>query len=41
MTIDGISLVTNYRSAFGAQIGRMGMDGLIERLEAHNAGLAP
>ena len=41
VTIDGISLVTNYRSAFGAQIGRMGMDGLIERLEAHNAGLAP
>lgn len=40
VTIDGISLVTNYRSTFGAQIQRMGLDGLIQRLEAHNAGVS-
>ena len=40
VTIDGISLVTNYRSAFGAQIARMGLEGLIQRLKAHNAGSA-
>lgn len=37
VTIDGISLVTNYRSAFGAQIQRISLEGLIRRLEAHNA----
>ncbi len=41
VTIDGISLVTNYRSTFGAQIQRIGLDGLIRRLEAHNAGGVP
>jgi len=32
--IDGISLVTNYRNTFSADIRRMGMDGLIEKLQA-------
>ncbi len=41
VTIDGISLVTNYRSAFGAQIQRVGLEGLIRRLEEHNAGRSP
>ncbi len=41
VTIDGISLVTNYRSAFGAQIQRVGLEGLIQRLEAHNAVNSP
>ena len=37
VTIDGISLVANYRSTFGAQIQRQGLEELIQRLEAHNA----
>ena len=37
VTIDGISLVANYRSTFGAQIQRGGLEELIRRLEAHNA----
>ncbi len=41
VTIDGISLVTNYRSSFGAQIQRVGLEGLIRHLEAHNAGRSP
>jgi len=32
--IDGISLVTNYRNTFSADIRRIGMDGLIEKLRA-------
>ena len=36
VTIDGISLVANYRSTFGAQIQRQGLEELIRRLEAHN-----
>lgn len=35
--IDGISLVTNYRSSFSADINRVGMDGLIEKLLAKTA----
>ncbi len=41
VTIDGISLVTNYRSTFGVQIRRVGLEGLIQRLEMHKAGTAP
>ena len=36
VTIDGVSLVINYRSTFGAEIRQKGMDGLIERLAAKN-----
>ncbi len=34
--VDGVSLVSNYRSSFVSQIRRYGMDGLIERLRRHN-----
>ena len=34
--IDGISLVTNYRSTFAQEIRKGGMDGLIENLAARN-----
>ena len=34
--IDGISLVTNYRSTFAQEIRKGGMDGLIESLAARN-----
>jgi phospholipid transport system substrate-binding protein len=30
--IDGISLVTNYRNSFAADIRKVGMDGLIDKL---------
>ena len=36
VAIDGVSLVTNYRSSFRSEIARHGIDGLIERLEAKN-----
>lgn len=34
--IDGVSLVKNYRSQFGAEIRKVGLDGLIRRLSTHN-----
>ena len=34
--IDGISLITNYRSSFSREIRRAGMDGLIRKLTAMN-----
>ena len=37
VAVDGVSLVTNYRSAFRSEIARHGVDGLIDRLEAKNA----
>lgn len=36
ITIDGISLVANYRSSFAAQIRRDGIDGLIQTIERRN-----
>ena len=36
--VDGISLVTNYRTSFNDQINAGGLDGVIERLRAHNTG---
>lgn len=36
ISIDGVSLVLNYRSTFAAEIRRGGMDGLISRLVEHN-----
>jgi phospholipid transport system substrate-binding protein len=37
VTIDGVSLVANYRSTFATEIRRKGIDGLIETLETRNA----
>lgn len=34
--VDGISLVKNYRSSFGAEIRKVGLEGLIQRLSNHN-----
>jgi phospholipid transport system substrate-binding protein len=36
VTIDGISLVANYRSSFAAEIRRNGIDGLIQVLQKRN-----
>ena len=38
VVIDGVSLVSNYRSSFSGQIRRDGIDGLIESLKANNRG---
>ena len=38
VAVDGVSLVTNYRSSFRSEIARNGIDGLIARLESKNAG---
>ena len=37
VAVDGVSLVTNYRSSFRSEIARHGIDGLIVRLEAKNS----
>ena len=37
VAVDGVSLVTNYRSSFRSEIARHGIDGLIARLEAKNS----
>jgi len=39
--VGGVSLVTNYRDEFNAQIQAGGVDGLIKSLAAKNAGPAP
>ena len=36
VSIDGVSLVINYRSTFSSEIRRNGVDGLIARLNKHN-----
>ncbi len=36
--IEGISYITNYRNQVDAEIRKMGLDGLIERLESQGAG---
>lgn len=41
LTIDGLSLVQNFRSSFGNEIERHGLDSLIQRLERGGKGLAP
>ena len=38
--VAGVSLVTNYRSSFGQEISRGGIDGLIKSLEERNRTLA-
>lgn len=40
ITIDAISLVTNYRGVFAGVIRKNGLDGLIKQIEARNAGQA-
>lgn len=37
VTIDGVSLVANYRAFFSAQIQRHGLDGLIQQMVERNA----
>jgi phospholipid transport system substrate-binding protein len=41
VVVGGVSLVTNYRDEFNAQIQAGGIDGLIKSLAAKNAGPAP
>jgi phospholipid transport system substrate-binding protein len=41
VTIDGLSLVKNFRTSFGHEIERHGLNALIERLEHGGKGLAP
>ncbi|MEJ2575427.1 MAG: ABC transporter substrate-binding protein [Gammaproteobacteria bacterium] len=36
VVIDGVSMVTNYRSTFATQVRRSGIDGLIEQLAERN-----
>lgn len=40
VVVAGVSLVTNYRSSFGQEIARGGIDGLIRSLEERNRALA-
>ena len=37
VAVDGVSLVTNYRSSFRSEIAHHGIEGLIARLEAKNS----
>ena len=37
VAVDGVSLVTNYRSSFRSEVARHGIDGLIARLKAKNS----
>ena len=37
VAIDGVSLVTNYRSSFRSEVARHGIEGLIARLESKNS----
>ncbi|MDP2056820.1 MAG: ABC transporter substrate-binding protein, partial [Thiobacillus sp.] len=37
VTIDGVSLVTNYRASFASTIRQSGIDGLIKTLAAQSA----
>jgi len=36
VSVDGVSLVANYRTSFASEIKQQGLDALIERLERHN-----
>jgi phospholipid transport system substrate-binding protein len=40
VVVENLSLVTNYRDSFAAEIGRSGIDGLIKTIEAKNQKLA-
>jgi phospholipid transport system substrate-binding protein len=41
VVIDGISLVSTYRNNFNSQIGRVGIDGVIESMQQRAEGAAP
>ncbi|MCB1787830.1 MAG: ABC transporter substrate-binding protein [Chromatiaceae bacterium] len=41
VVIDGVSLITNYRSQFAAEVRRNGIDGLIEALANKNRSAGP
>lgn len=41
ISVDGVSLVVNYRSSFAQEIQQGGMDQLIKTLQAKNNGLVP
>ncbi len=36
LTVDGISLLTNFRGTFGSVVRNQGIDGLLQRLREHN-----
>jgi phospholipid transport system substrate-binding protein len=38
VVVDGVSLVSNYRSSFSREIRRAGIDSLIRKLEQRNRG---
>ena len=40
VVVENLSLVTNYRDSFAAEVGRSGIDGLIKSIEAKNQKLA-
>jgi len=40
VVVDGVSLVTNYRSSFSEEVSKSGIDGLIHNLEQRNNSLA-
>lgn len=40
VTVENLSLITNYRSSFQSEIGRSGIDGLIKTIEDKNRRLA-
>lgn len=40
VTVESLSLITNYRSSFQSEIGRSGVDGLIKTIEDKNRKLA-
>lgn len=40
VTVENLSLITNYRSSFQSEIGRSGIDGLIKTIEDKNRKLA-
>lgn len=37
LSVDGVSLITNYRTSFASEITQTSLDALIARLEKHNA----
>jgi phospholipid transport system substrate-binding protein len=39
VVVEGVSLVTNYRSSFSEEVSRSGIDGLIKTLKERNSTL--
>jgi phospholipid transport system substrate-binding protein len=40
VTVGGVSLVTNYRESFAAEVRKSGIDGLVKSLRTRNQSLA-